>query len=114
MYFGESQKLVRALFSMCRKLAPCILFIDEVDIFLSSRGRSDQEANQQIKSQFLQLWDGMLSEDIDNKYGIVVVGATYVLRWLALILFYGWIVDYMTIEKLQKAIFFVLLLILIT
>ena len=76
MYFGESQKLIRALFSMCRKLAPCILFIDEVDIFLSSRGHDNQEANAQMKSEFLQLWDGMLSEDVDNKYGIVVVGAT--------------------------------------
>ena len=56
MYFGESQKLIRALFSMCRKLAPCILFIDEVDIFLSSRGHDIQEANAQMKSEFLQLW----------------------------------------------------------
>ena len=36
-----------------------------------------------MKSEFLQLWDGMLSEDIDNKYGVVVVGATY--RLLAII-----------------------------
>ena len=43
MYFGESQKLIRALFSMCRKLSPCILFIDEVDIFLSSRNAGAQE-----------------------------------------------------------------------
>ena len=52
------------------------LYIDEVDIFLSSRSHGDQEANAQMKSQFLQLWDGMLSEDVENKYGIVVVGAT--------------------------------------
>ena len=76
MYFGESQKLVRALFSMCRKLAPCILFIDEVDMFLSARSRGNDEANAQMKSEFLQLWDGMLSENTDNKFGIVVVGAT--------------------------------------
>lgn len=43
MYFGESQKLIRALFAMCRKLAPCILFIDEVDIFLKSRDSGAQE-----------------------------------------------------------------------
>ncbi|CBK20123.2 uncharacterized protein [Blastocystis hominis] len=76
MYFGESQKLIRALFSMCRKLSPCILFIDEVDIFLSARGRGNDEANAQMKSEFLQLWDGMLSENTNNQYGIVVVGAT--------------------------------------
>lgn len=29
-----------------------------------------------MKSEFLQLWDGMLSENTDNKFGIVVVGAT--------------------------------------
>lgn len=45
MYFGESQKLIRALFSMCRKLSPCILFIDEVDIFLSARGRGNDEVS---------------------------------------------------------------------
>lgn len=85
-YFGESEKLIRAMFSMCRKLSPCILFIDEVDIFLSSRNHGGEEVlitgilnlqtYAQMKSEFLQLWDGMLSEDIDNKYGIVVVGAT--------------------------------------
>ena len=32
-----------------------------------------------MKSEFLQLWDGMLSENTNNQYGIVVVGATYVL-----------------------------------
>lgn len=85
-YFGESEKLIRAMFSMCRKLSPCILFIDEVDIFLSSRNHGGEEVliiailniqtYAQMKSEFLQLWDGMLSEDIENKYGIVVVGAT--------------------------------------
>ena len=32
-----------------------------------------------MKSEFLQLWDEMLSENTNNQYGIVVVGATYVL-----------------------------------
>lgn len=48
MYFGESQKLIRALFSMCRKLSPCILFIDEVDIFLKSRDSGAQEVRMEV------------------------------------------------------------------
>lgn len=54
-WLGESQKLVRSLFSVARKFAPSIIFIDEVDLFLRQRASSDHEATAQIKSEFMTL-----------------------------------------------------------
>jgi SpoVK/Ycf46/Vps4 family AAA+-type ATPase len=48
-WFGESDKLVTALFSLGRKLAPCIVFIDEIDTLLKKRG-DDGSSNGALQS----------------------------------------------------------------
>jgi len=71
-WYGETGKYVCAVFSLARKLAPTILFIDEVDAFLGIRGKSSEHAvDSQIKALFLSLWDGL---DVTN--GVVLLGAT--------------------------------------
>lgn len=65
-WFGESQKLVHALFTLARKIQPCIIFIDEIDALLRQRDGSDHEVTAAMKSQFMQLWDG-LSTDKSSK-----------------------------------------------
>ena len=81
-WFGESQKLVHALFSLAKvtfyilnsqKLQPTIIFIDEIDSFLRERKSNDHEATSMMKAEFMTLWDGMISTE---KTRIIILGAT--------------------------------------
>jgi SpoVK/Ycf46/Vps4 family AAA+-type ATPase len=53
-WFGESQKLVRGLFSLAQKLQPTIIFIDEIDSFLRERRSADHEATSMMKAEFMR------------------------------------------------------------
>ncbi|EIN12173.1 AAA-domain-containing protein [Punctularia strigosozonata HHB-11173 SS5] len=71
-WYGESNKLVAALFALARKTQPAIIFIDEIDSFLRERSRGDHEVTGMVKAEFMTLWDGLTSAT-DR---IVVLGAT--------------------------------------
>ncbi|KAI1297085.1 hypothetical protein F5Y03DRAFT_284297 [Xylaria venustula] len=58
-YVGESEKFVKALFSVGRKVAPSIIFIDEADAFLRTRTAEDKPWTRSMISQFLQDSDGL-------------------------------------------------------
>lgn len=72
-WYGESQKLAAAVFSLAMKLQPVVVFIDEIDAFLRSRQTSDHETTAMMKAQFMSLWDGL---DSDSSARIVIIGAT--------------------------------------
>lgn len=70
-WYGESNKIVDAIFSLANKLQPCIVFIDEIDSFLRDRSNNDHEVTSSIKAEFMTLWDGLVSNG-----RIMVLGAT--------------------------------------
>lgn len=70
-WYGESNKMVDAIFSLAEKLQPCIVFIDEIDSFLRERQSMDHEVTAMLKAEFMTLWDGLTSSG-----RILVLGAT--------------------------------------
>jgi SpoVK/Ycf46/Vps4 family AAA+-type ATPase len=73
-WFGETQKLVSALFTLAHKLRPAIIFIDELDAIFRTRGSAfEHEHTLQMKCEFMNNWDGLLTAE-DSQ--IVVIGAS--------------------------------------
>jgi len=78
MFVGRGAARVRKTFERAGKMAPCIVFIDELDALGKSRGgdvmgmqmRSNDEAEQTL-NQLLACMDGL-----DSKKGICVLAAT--------------------------------------
>ncbi|AEY96109.1 FADL109Wp [Eremothecium gossypii FDAG1] len=67
-YLGESEKLVRALFAVARKLSPSIIFVDEIDSILGSRNNnSEHEASRRIKTEFLVQWSALSNAAAANE-----------------------------------------------
>ncbi|KAI8569882.1 hypothetical protein RHMOL_Rhmol02G0311800 [Rhododendron molle] len=62
-WFGDSQKLVSAVFSLAYKLQPAIIFIDEVD----------NEVLTNMRTEFMALWDGFTT---DKNARVMVLAAT--------------------------------------
>ncbi|XP_041646457.1 vacuolar protein sorting-associated protein 4B-like [Cheilinus undulatus] len=71
-WLGESEKLVKNLFSLARQHKPSIIFIDEIDSLCGSRSENESEAARRIKTEFLVQMQGVGN---DND-GILVLGAT--------------------------------------
>ncbi|KAL2522956.1 cell division protein ftsH [Forsythia ovata] len=71
LFVGRGAARIRDLFSVARKNAPSIIFIDELDAVGGKRGRSFNDERDQTLNQLLTEMDGFES-DID----VVVIAAT--------------------------------------
>ena len=58
-WFGESEKLVRTLFNVARQQKSAVIFIDEIDSLLSSRGSGDDDTTRRVKTEFMVQLSGI-------------------------------------------------------
>ncbi len=70
-WVGESERGVRETFQRAKQVAPCVLFLDELDALAPQRGNAFDAVSDKIIGQLLTELDG-----IEGRRGVIVVGAT--------------------------------------
>ena len=72
-WYGESEQQIARLFQRARAVAPCILFIDEIDSLVPARGsgQGEPEVTGRVGNTILAEMDGL--EELQS---VVVIGAT--------------------------------------
>ena len=74
--FLRSQVYFQAFFSVAKKLAPTVMFVDEIEVLLGNRNGDGRVLNEhkEIKiAEFLTAWDGF---EQNKGAPVVVIGAT--------------------------------------
>ncbi|HEX6797541.1 MAG TPA: CDC48 family AAA ATPase [Ktedonobacterales bacterium] len=70
-WVGESERGVRETFQRARQVAPCVLFLDELDALAPRRGHAFDGVADRVIGQLLTELDG-----IEGRRGVIVVAAT--------------------------------------
>jgi len=72
MYIGQSEQRLHEIFESARRMAPCILFFDEVDALGASRSDMKKSAGRHLINQFLAELDGLNG----SNDGVLILAAT--------------------------------------
>jgi ribosome biogenesis ATPase len=72
---GESEAKIRSLFNEAVKLAPSLIFIDEIDAITQKRETASREMEKRIVAQLLTCLDDCSFDKTDGKM-VLVIGAT--------------------------------------
>ncbi|KAI9819411.1 MAG: hypothetical protein M1832_003974 [Thelocarpon impressellum] len=72
---GESEKKLRDYFEEARKMAPCLIFIDEIDAITPKRESAQREMEKRIVAQMLTCMDDLALEKTDGK-PVIIIAAT--------------------------------------
>ncbi|MDP3105450.1 MAG: AAA family ATPase [Candidatus Methanoperedens sp.] len=92
-YFGESSKIVSALYNVARKKSPSIIFLDEFDSIAMTRSAEISESSRRVLSTLLSELDGL--QDKKSSSYILTMAATNT----------PWDLDTAVLSRFQKRIY---------
>jgi SpoVK/Ycf46/Vps4 family AAA+-type ATPase len=92
-YFGESSRMMAALFGSAREQAPSVIFLDEFESLSPPRGDSQTGAEARIVSTLLAELDG-LAQKGDDRY-VLTIGATNL----------PWLIDSAVLSRFEKLVY---------
>ena len=72
---GESEKQIREHFERAKEVAPCLIFIDEIDVIAPKRDSAQSQMEKRIVAQLLISMDSLAMESNDGK-PVIVLAAT--------------------------------------
>ncbi|KAF9010073.1 P-loop containing nucleoside triphosphate hydrolase protein [Cyathus striatus] len=72
---GESEKTLRDTFEEAKRIAPCLLFIDEIDAITPKRESAQREMERRIVAQFLTCMDDLAWDKNENRPVVVMDAA---------------------------------------
>ncbi|KAF3680569.1 putative elongation factor 1-delta-like [Capsicum annuum] len=73
-WYGQSEKCIKAVFLLASKIAPSVIFVDEVDSMLGRRENPEEhQAMRRLKNEFMLNWDGLSTKDTER---VLVLAAT--------------------------------------
>ncbi|BCR86974.1 putative AAA family ATPase/60S ribosome export protein Rix7 [Aspergillus chevalieri] len=72
---GESEKALREHFEEAKRIAPCLIFIDEIDAITPKRESAQREMEKRIVAQLLTCLDDLALEKTEGK-PVIVLAAT--------------------------------------
>ena len=73
-WFGDAQRLVHAVFTLAWKLAPSIIFIDEVDAIATARFDAQTGADREVQRILMEMLNQM--DGFDQSVNVKVIMAT--------------------------------------
>lgn len=92
-YFGESSKLIQALYDEARSNAPAVVFLDEVDALFGDRDSSDSGAERKVLVSFLTELDGLNDKRSDRH--VMTIAATNT----------PWLLDPATLSRFERKVY---------